>query len=137
QAGNETPARNHPGRRARKVRPKRGHAMKLAVNNTSPVAPAARWSGMRRPGMALLGMRVLRLAATTLAAGLLCATMVRFSPGFGLDERQLDPSLSGQTQQAMRSAHDAERNPAWFYVTYLQRMLAGNLGFSNSLSRPI
>jgi peptide/nickel transport system permease protein len=54
-----------------------------------------------------------------------------------VDERQLDPTLSSRSQQAVLRAHDEERNPAWFYVTYLQHMLAGNFGFSTSLSRPI
>jgi peptide/nickel transport system permease protein len=78
-----------------------------------------------------------RIAGTALACGLLCATLVRFSPGFGVDERQLDARLSGGSQQAIRRAHDDERNPVRFYVTYVGRMLTGNLGFSHSLGRPI
>ena len=86
----------------------------------------------RRAGGALA-----RVAATALVAGMLSATLVRFSPGFGVDERQLDSRLSAESQQAILRAHDAERNPARFYASYLRRMFAGNLGFSQSLGRPI
>ena len=84
-----------------------------------------------------VGRSLLRIGATVLIAGLLCATMVRFSPGFGVDERQLDTSLSAASQRAIRHSHDAERNPAWYYATYIGGMFTGNLGFSESLSRPI
>ena len=80
---------------------------------------------------------LLRIAATVLACGLLSATLVRFSPGLGMDERQLDVRLSGASQQAIRQSHDEERNPVWFYARYVVRMLSGDLGFSQSLSRPI
>ena len=78
-----------------------------------------------------------RIAATTLAGGLICATLVRFSPGFGLDEKQLDSSLSSETQAAMRHAHDRERDLPRFYVAYLKGMLRGDLGSSAAFGRPI
>jgi peptide/nickel transport system permease protein len=87
----------------------------------------------RRTAIAALG----RMAAIAIAGGLLCATMVRMSPGFGLDERQLDPGLSRESQDALRRAHEGERNPLRFYAAYLERMMAGDLGFSSSLNQPI
>src|ERR1039458_2993328 len=80
---------------------------------------------------------LLRIAATALAGGLLSATMVRFSPGFGLDEQQLDARLSRESQEAVRRSHDQERNPLRFYAAWWKRVLAGDLGFSQSLNRPI
>jgi peptide/nickel transport system permease protein len=80
---------------------------------------------------------LLRIAATALAGGLLSATMVRFSPGFGLDEKQLDARLSRESQQAVLRSHDQERNPLRFYAAWWKRVLAGDLGFSQSLNRPI
>jgi peptide/nickel transport system permease protein len=62
---------------------------------------------------------------------------VRFSPGFGIDERQLDPGLSRASQQAILQAYEAERNPLKFYVAFLKRTFSGDLGFSQSLNRPI
>jgi peptide/nickel transport system permease protein len=84
-----------------------------------------------------VGRALLRIAATALAGGLLCAAMVRFSPGFGLDEQQLDARLSRESQEAVRRSHDQERNPLRFYAAWWKRVLAGDLGFSQSLNRPI
>ncbi len=78
-----------------------------------------------------------RIAATALLGGLLTATLVRFSPGFGLDERQLDPSLSGQSKEAALRAHDEQRNTLRFYYGYIKRMCAGDLGVSEALGQPI
>ena len=74
---------------------------------------------------------------TTLVAGLLGATLVRFGPGFETDEQQLDPRLSAQSVQALRQAHNPERHLFNFYVHYLRRMSAGDLGVSRSLARPV
>jgi peptide/nickel transport system permease protein len=95
-----------------------------------PSADAAR--SRNRVGRALV-----RIAATALAGGLLSAAMVRFSPGFGLDEQQLDARLSRESQEAVRRSHDQERNPLRFYAAWWKRVLAGDLGFSQSLNRPI
>ncbi len=84
-----------------------------------------------------VGRALLRIAATALAGGLLSAAMVRFSPGFGLDEQQLDARLSRESQEAVRRSHDQERNPLRFYAAWWKRVLAGDLGFSQSLNRPI
>src|SRR5262245_52800993 len=83
------------------------------------------------------GSGVGRIALTTVAGGFLCATMVRFSPGFGVDEKQLDARLSVESQQAELHAHDQERSPVRFYVSWWKRVAAGDLGFSQSLNRPI
>jgi peptide/nickel transport system permease protein len=85
----------------------------------------------------LLGKALLRIAATALAGGLLSAAMVRFSPGFGLDEKQLDAHLSRESQEAIVRSHDQERNPLRFYAAWWKRVFAGDLGFSQSLNRPI
>lgn len=84
-----------------------------------------------------LGRAVLRIAVTVLLGGLLCAGMVRVSPGFGLDERQLDARLSQESQVALRRSHDGERSTLQFYGAFWKRVLAGDLGFSRSLNQPI
>lgn len=84
-----------------------------------------------------LGRALLRIAATAVIGGLLSAAMVRFSPGFGLDEKQLDARLSHESQEAVLRSHDQERNPLRFYAAWWKRVLAGDLGFSQSLNRPI
>jgi len=74
---------------------------------------------------------------TVLLGGLLGATLLRFAPGFGVDEQELDTRLSGATIQALRDSHAAERNVLVFYARYLSGLLRGDLGVSRSLQRPI
>jgi peptide/nickel transport system permease protein len=78
-----------------------------------------------------------RVLLTALLGGLLGATMVRLSPGFGVDERELDTRLSAESRQAIRSERAADNNIARFYLRYLSGMLHGDLGFSRSLNRPV
>lgn len=65
---------------------------------------------MRRFGYSLL---------TILLGGLLTAVLVRFAPGFGVDERELDSRLRADSVAAIRAEHH------W------------SLGYSQSLGRPI
>ena len=74
---------------------------------------------------------------TAIAGGLLGATLVRLSPGFGVDEREMDTRLSTQSQQWVKSQHAGERNVAVFYVHYLSGLARGDFGFSQTLNRPI
>ena len=84
-----------------------------------------------------IGAALWRIAATALAGGLISATLVRFSPGFGLDERQLDSTVSAQSQEILRHSHDRERDLPRFYAGYLRAMLRGDLGNSVAFGRPI
>src|SRR5579863_1393606 len=74
---------------------------------------------------------------TVLLGGLLGATLLRFAPGFGVDEQELDTRLSGETIRALRESHAAERNVLAFYARYLSGLLRGDLGVSRSLQRPV
>lgn len=74
---------------------------------------------------------------TVLLGGLLGATLLRFAPGFGVDEQELDTRLSGDTLQALRDSHAAERNILAFYARYLSGLPRGDLGVSRSLQRPV
>jgi peptide/nickel transport system permease protein len=79
----------------------------------------------------------LRLALTILLGGLLGATLVRFAPGFGTDERELDPRLSQQSIEAVRASHAGQRNVLGYYRDYLAGLMRGDLGTSTSLDRPV
>lgn len=89
------------------------------------------------PPWRVLGRYMLLIASTALVAGLITACMVRFSPGFGADERELDPRLSEAGIQAVRQEVGAERNPVRFYLLELGGVLRGKLGYSRSLGRPV
>jgi peptide/nickel transport system permease protein len=70
-------------------------------------------------------------------SGLLAATLVRIAPGFGTDERLLDPRLSAASQEAIGKERTAERNVLRFYADYLGQLARGDLGTSLALNRPV
>jgi len=63
--------------------------------------------------------------------------MVRLAPGFGVDERMLDARLSNASIQSIARERGDGGNIAAYYVTYLGRLLRGDLGNSVSLGRPV
>jgi peptide/nickel transport system permease protein len=81
--------------------------------------------------------RLVTLVATVLLGGFLTASMVRFAPGFSVDERQLDPRLSAASIDALHAARANEQNILTFYTRFLGRAVQGDLGTSRSLNRPV
>src|SRR6266545_1001848 len=86
-------------------------------------------------------VRLMRSAAlvllTVLVAGIIGASMVRFGPGFGVEEEQLDIRLQAATVDALRNAHASEENVPRFYLRFLAGALQGDFGISHSLQRPV
>jgi peptide/nickel transport system permease protein len=80
---------------------------------------------------------VAKILITVLLGGFLGATLVRFAPGFGIDEEELDSRLSTQSIQALRETRAADANIFVFYFHYLSRLLRGDLGISRTLQRPV
>ncbi len=91
---------------------------------------------MRRLRWKIAG-HALTLVATILIGGLLSATLVRLAPGFDADERELDPHLNAQSVQALRDARHHDHNIFRFYLTYMKRAAAGDLGTSLALGQPV
>jgi peptide/nickel transport system permease protein len=85
--------------------------------------------------------RVLQHAATivivVLLGGFLGASLVRFTPGFGVDEAELDPRRSSASIESIRRANGTDESIFAFYIHYLSRMAHGDLGISRTLNRPI
>jgi len=81
--------------------------------------------------------RLMLVVFTIVIGGLISATLVRYAPGFGTDERQLDTRLSSESIQAIQNAHADERNIVRFYLVSLCETLRGNLGTSRSFNRPV
>jgi peptide/nickel transport system permease protein len=75
--------------------------------------------------------------AILLISGLAGATLVRLAPGFGVDERALDPRLSAHSLEAIEHERSAERNPLTFYIHFLVGMLRGDAGRSVVFAQPI
>ena len=88
-----------------------------------------------------LGWRIARhglaMAATVLLGGLLSATLVRFAPGFDVDENQLDPRLNAASLEALREKRLHDHNIVRFYYHSLTRAVHGDLGTSISLGQPV
>lgn len=80
---------------------------------------------------------VAKILIAVLLGGFLGATLVRFAPGFGVDEEELDSRLSAQSIQALRASHAEDANILVFYFHYLSRLLHGDLGVSRTLQRPV
>jgi peptide/nickel transport system permease protein len=81
--------------------------------------------------------RLLLVAATIVAGGLISATLLRYAPGFGADERQLDSRFSHDSLQAIQNADAGQRDIVAYYFASLGKTLAGDLGVSRSLNRPV
>jgi len=79
---------------------------------------------------------LLRLALGLLLGGLLSTILVRFAPGYGVDERELDPTLSESTRARIRQQAGASN--IWSaYSQFVMRTVHGDFGFSSSLNSPV
>src|SRR5271165_6116467 len=81
--------------------------------------------------------RLMLVATTIVAGGFISAALVRYAPGFGADERQLDPRFSSESIQAIRNSAVEEPSLVRLYFGSLRRILRGDLGTSRSLQRPV
>src|SRR6266436_6358091 len=84
-----------------------------------------------------IGQRVVMVAALSLLGGLVSATLVRFAPGYGIDERELDPRLNHASLEAIRNSHRLNSNLLSYYGNYLWGAAQGNCGTSEWLQRPV
>jgi peptide/nickel transport system permease protein len=81
--------------------------------------------------------RLLFLACLGLAGALASATLVRFAPGYGVAERELDPRWRPESVEALRQKQALHQGLPSFYFHYLSALARGDLGESDSLKRPI
>jgi peptide/nickel transport system permease protein len=77
------------------------------------------------------------LISTALLGGFLGASLVRWSPGSGVDERELDTRLNAESIQALRQSRASDQGLLRFYAHYLAGAARGDLGVSRSLGRPV
>src|SRR5438105_10359014 len=88
-----------------------------------------------------LARRIARRLALFLAIAVIStfitAALIRLAPGYGVDEEELDSRLSHQSIQSLRESRLRDSNIFSAYVRYLDRLLHGDLGTSQSLKRPI
>jgi len=79
----------------------------------------------------------LDIVAIVVLGGFLSATLVRFAPGFDVDEEQLDPHLSAESVRALRQTRLQQDNVFAFYLHSMRRAAHGDLGTSISLGQPV
>jgi len=77
------------------------------------------------------------LLLVLLLGGFLGATLVRFAPGFEVDERQLDARRSEESLAALKQSRRSESNLIRFYAGYLAGAVRGDLGESRTFGRPV
>jgi len=97
--------------------------------------PATRSPALQRP--AKLARQLGGLLVTALLGGFLTAALVRHSPGFDADERDLDARLSVETRASIRAEHASQQDVSRFYFHQMAAALHGDFGISPSLQRPI
>jgi ABC-type dipeptide/oligopeptide/nickel transport system permease component len=81
--------------------------------------------------------RVAIMLAVVLVGGMISASLVRFSPGFGVDERELDSRLTAESIGAIKLSHASEKNVIAFYTKFVYDMFCGKFGTSRTFDRPI
>src|ERR1700730_1758431 len=86
---------------------------------------------------ATLLRRLRALVLLTLTVGFLTAMLVRYSPGYAVDEREIDPRLSQTSTEWIRSQRNHQSNLIRYYGEYLRAAIHGDFGNSESLHRPI
>ncbi|MDQ1471948.1 MAG: peptide/nickel transport system permease protein [Bryobacterales bacterium] len=80
---------------------------------------------------------LLNLALIVLVGGFAAAALVRYSPGFDVDENSWNPKISAATLAAMHARREQENQLPRFYAHYLGAALHGDLGKSDSLRVPV
>lgn len=81
--------------------------------------------------------RVCEAALLVTLGGLSGAALVRYSPGYGVDARELDPRLSEESLAALRRENTLQQGLVSFYAGHLAGVLRGDLGSSDSFGQPI
>ena len=75
---------------------------------------------------------------TVLLGGLIASTLVRRSPGFGVDEREFDARYSQESVRRIRQEAQPPRHGVLIdYFLFLARAATGDLGVSASFHRPV
>ena len=84
-----------------------------------------------------LALQVMTIILVTLLGGFFAAAMVRYSPGFGIDQIDLDPRISAETLAAIHAKTAADVSLPRFYLHYIERILHGDFGVSQSFQQPV
>jgi peptide/nickel transport system permease protein len=89
------------------------------------------------PGVKHIGRLLVSLAATVLLGGFLTAALVRLSPGFGVDENELDPTRDVAALREIQAARPEQGGFFAYSVRHTAAILRGDLGISRNWNRPV
>ena len=84
-----------------------------------------------------MAARFFLAALTVLLGGFLAATLARYAPGFGSDERLLDARLSHESVEAIRQEAAQQGNTLSYFSQAFRKMLCLDFGTSRTLRRPV
>ena len=84
-----------------------------------------------------LAARIALATLTVLLGGFLAATLARYAPGHGTDERLLDARLSHQSVEAIRQEAAQQGNTLSCFSQPFRKMLRLDFGTSRTLHRPV
>lgn len=87
--------------------------------------------------MGKVQIHLVRFLLLLAAGGFLAATLVRFAPGYGVSEDDLDARLSASTQNALRMSEQRPVSLFAFYFNFGRKLAHGDLGTSVVLQEPI
>ena len=80
---------------------------------------------------------LLTFLATVLPGGFAASALVRYSPGFDIDENAWNPHLSAVTVAARHARLETENGLPRFYLRYLSRAARGDFGKSEAFNLPV
>ena len=80
---------------------------------------------------------VFKTIVFVLVGGFVGATLVRYAPGYGVSEEELDSRLNVESLQALRDSQAPPANLIGFYTRYWRNALHGDLGFSSVIHEPV
>lgn len=92
----------------------------------------------RRAGLAKrLAAGLVNLAVVIALGGFAAAALVRYSPGFDVDENSWNPRISEQTRAAQHARLQRETRLPLFYARYLSGAARGEFGRSELFGAPV
>ncbi len=80
---------------------------------------------------------LLNLVLVVLLGGFAAAALVRYSPGFDVDENSWNPRISADTLAALHARHEQANQLLPFYLHYLRAAAQGDFGQSDSYRVPV
>jgi peptide/nickel transport system permease protein len=80
---------------------------------------------------------LLNLILVVLLGGFAAAALVRYSPGFDVDENDWNPKLSAETRAALHVRNERNNRLLPFYARYLYGVTRGEFGESESFRVPV